>query len=490
MSSNIPSTSFFPTSKRSACDRCREQKLRCPTRENGAQSCIRCVRAGLQCVTGYTKPLGRSVRDVAKTSSKVDAQPPTVPNVDMAPTRPVGMDLAPPESRHVPATMTIEPTSLIADDTSSSQWRLSEGSENDHLLAQDCWPTPTQEDASNSSSLSDALFLSNALTPGNNLNEKDISLFEDSSVLSSLHSPSGMAIAGRMAYSDSIMEEAQQQQQPPPPPSSSLGSVLSGAECDLRLSQLSVDLCRQMQLCMTGSQRWDATNMGPKFSGSPFKFMGKGPDDQSNSNAFGDALCSTSEFLAILQSYGRADAGPSSVGSNHRRTASNTTSRPSIGFVCILNLLSSYLRIIAIFDSLYLRLYELLCCSTTSSPESSAGAGLQILPGLQLAGFSVQHGSFQTKILIQVTQHQFEMIERILGLPAEFRVSDRRDAYPAGLLGDGWARNLLQAVISGHHSEEGATRLPFDWDSAVGSLGSLRMNVMKLRQLLDIQNKE
>lgn len=473
MSSKIPSTSFFPTSKRSACDRCREQKLRCHTRENETQSCIRCVRAGLQCVTGYTKPLGRSVRGVAKVSSKIDAHPATVPTVD----------LAAPESQDTPVTKTIGSTSLTTDNTSLSPWRLPEGSENDHLLAQDCWPTPTQEDATNSSSLSDALFLSNALSPDNNTNERDGYLFEDSSILSSLHSPSELATAGRMTYSDSIIEEAQQQQ------SSSVENVLSRAECDFRLSQLSLKLCRQMQFCMTGSQCWDTTTVDPKASENPFKVMRKGPDGQSNSNAFGDALCSTSEFLAILQSYDRGGAGSSSAGSSHHRTASNTPSRSSLGFICILNLLSSYLRIIAIFDSLYLRLYELLCCSTASSPGSFAEAGLQILPGLQLAGFSVQHGSFQTKILIQATQHQFEMIEKILCLPADFRVSDRRDVYQGGLLGDGWARSLLQAVINGQHSGEGATRLPFDWDPAVGSLGSLRRNVMRVRQFLDLQNK-
>ena len=481
MSSNIPSTSFFPTSKRSACDRCREQKLRCPTRENGTKSCARCIRAGLECVTSYTKPLGRSARDVARMAPKMDAQPATVPDVDMARKRPMSMNLDLPQSRNIPVTTTTESTSLNTDDTSLSPWLLSEGSEKYHFLAQDGWPTPTHEDASNSSSLSNALFLSNDLSPSSNLNERGDSLVEDSSILSSLHSTCELGTTGRTTYPDSIMKETHRRR-----PSGSVESVLSGAECDLRLSQLSLDLCRQMQLCITESHRWDTTTMDRKASENPFNFMRKGADGQSNSNAFGDALCSTSEFLTILQSYGRGDANSSSAGSNNHRTASNATSQPSLDFVCNLNLMSSYLRIIAIFDSLYLRLYELLCYSTTSSAGSFAGAGLQILPGLQLAGFSVQQGSFQTKILIQVTQHQFEMIERILGLPTELRVSDRRDVYPMGLLSDGLAKGLLQVVINGQHSGEGATMLPFDWDPAVGSLGSLRRNVMKVRQMLDM----
>ena len=480
MPSHIPSTSVFPTSKRSACNRCREQKLRCPTRENGTQSCIRCTRAGLQCVTSYSRPLGRSARDVAKPSSKIDAQQATVPTVAMASRETMGMNPHPSESRNTPVTTTMESTSLTADDTSSSPWRLSEVSENDDWLAHDGWPIVTQEDASNSSSPSDALFLSNALSLGNNVNGRDSPRLEESAILSSLHSPS------ELAYPDSFAAEAQQQ--PRQQLSGSVENVLSGAECDLRLTQLSLDLCRQMQLCMTGFQQWDTTTMDPKALENPFRVVRIGPDGQFNSNAFGDALCSTSEFLAILQSYGSGGTSSSAAASNHRRTASDTSSRSSLSFVCILNLLSSYLRIIAIFDSLYLRLYELLCWSTTSFPESFTGAGLQLLPSLQLGSFSVQHGSFQTKILIQATQHQFEMIEKTLGLPAEFRVSDRRDVYPAGLLRDESARSLLQAVIKGQHNGEGATR-SFDWDSTLGSLGSLRRNVMKVRQLLDVQNK-
>ncbi len=57
MSAEGPSISFFPTSRRSACDRCCKQKLRCPARENATQSCLRCVRASLPCTTGYIKPL-------------------------------------------------------------------------------------------------------------------------------------------------------------------------------------------------------------------------------------------------------------------------------------------------------------------------------------------------------------------------------------------------------------------------------------------------
>jgi hypothetical protein len=60
MAFKVPSTSYFPTSKRSSCDRCRKQKLACPPRESTLHPCSRCIRARTECVTGYTRPLGPS----------------------------------------------------------------------------------------------------------------------------------------------------------------------------------------------------------------------------------------------------------------------------------------------------------------------------------------------------------------------------------------------------------------------------------------------
>ncbi|KAI1754841.1 hypothetical protein F4782DRAFT_463242 [Xylaria castorea] len=47
--------------RRTACDRCRELKLRCPRLEEDSSqtSCARCDRAGALCVTGRSRPLGR-----------------------------------------------------------------------------------------------------------------------------------------------------------------------------------------------------------------------------------------------------------------------------------------------------------------------------------------------------------------------------------------------------------------------------------------------
>ena len=56
-------------SKRSACDRCRNQKLRCPREEHSSEACERCIRAGAFCVTSSPRPLGRPSRTDPRSSS-------------------------------------------------------------------------------------------------------------------------------------------------------------------------------------------------------------------------------------------------------------------------------------------------------------------------------------------------------------------------------------------------------------------------------------
>ncbi|OAA61080.1 Zn(2)-C6 fungal-type DNA-binding domain protein [Niveomyces insectorum RCEF 264] len=53
--------------KRSACDRCREKRVRCPRTEQSTSTepCPRCVRAGVACVTGSPGLLGRPRKAVA-----------------------------------------------------------------------------------------------------------------------------------------------------------------------------------------------------------------------------------------------------------------------------------------------------------------------------------------------------------------------------------------------------------------------------------------
>jgi hypothetical protein len=261
-------------------------------------------------------------------------------------------------------------------------------------------------------------------------------------------------------------------------------NIQSRAECDIRLSQLSLDLSRQMQEGVTKPHQGNTAGKDSSPSETPFEVTSKGSADASASNAFGDALRSTSEFLAILLCYDSGVVGKTSsaISMSQRSGVNNDVSRSVVSFAIVLRLLSSYLRIIAIFDGLFHQLYKLQCRSGATSPWLVTG--LQTLPDLRLAGFPVQQGSLQTKILIQAVQHQFELIEKILGLPVELRVSDRREVYHIGLLQNDGAKPLLQALLNGQHGGGGADMIAIDRIHAIDSLESLKENIMKVQQFL------
>lgn len=94
---------------------------------------------------------------------------------------------------------------------------------------------------------------------------------------------------------------------------------------------------------------------------------------------------------------------------------------------------------------------------------------MQPLPGLQLAGFSIQQGGLQIKIMIEVILYQFTTMERLLGLPAELRVATtQQEADNAGRGGGLFGcnqrvRDLLTAVcnMSGGLRDERNVSSPF-----------------------------
>ena len=116
---------------------------------------------------------------------------------------------------------------------------------------------------------------------------------------------------------------------------------------------------------------------------------------------------------------------------------------PAPGIIVTLNLLSVYLQLVVIYDKLFQ-------CLSNQLFDASVGfvAGLETRLGLQLTGFSVQQGNLQIKILMHAILHQFETIESILGLPTEFRVTEKHENY-SGLFEDGRARGLLEAMSNG-----------------------------------------
>jgi hypothetical protein len=221
-------------------------------------------------------------------------------------------------------------------------------------------------------------------------------------------------------------------------------------KCNRRLSSLNVGLSKQLQKYMVIPQSHDCptSDTDPDSPSADDSSTG-GQKESLFSKLLGDALSDTSNFLSIIQSYSPKRTVYYAVTESSSDTTLNTS--PHLGTIIILNLLSVYLQIVMIYDKLFQCFSEELCDVAEGSIT-----GLRELSGLQRAELSAHDGDLQTKILIHAILHQFEMIERILGLPPEFRVTEKRDDG-LGLFGDEHAKRLLEAMSNGkqYHGDIG-----------------------------------
>lgn len=268
--------------------------------------------------------------------------------------------------------------------------------------------------------------------------------------------------------------------QPPGPPQSQPPSATSLRpveppsdilQWDHRLSNLCLRLSTRLQECEAVLGRSGSNaSIGSAYPQS--KETAQQQEHQEavpmwTPNLLGEVLGDTTEYLTFARSYKvlLSEKGPA-IGDG-----------PPIGVIVVLNLLSAYLQLVGIYQRLLQWLYKSLQDTSASSPPSpswpfspaatvsaeSSGStrsgtqeGLQTLPGLQLAGFSIQQGGLQTKIMIDVILYQFTTMERLLGLPADLRVATtQREADIAGRGRDGGlfgcdqrVRDLLTAVCN------------------------------------------
>ncbi|KAI0424000.1 hypothetical protein F5Y09DRAFT_325640 [Xylaria sp. FL1042] len=160
--SHSPAT--VSTSKRTACDRCRGHKLRCPPREFIAQPCGRCTRLGVHCVTTFQCPVGRpgkngitghprrlSQPELTPTSVKLDIAQIPLPAV---PSQPVGDYegyLLRPARNFSPSINAFDSSSLAMFSPLESQYPCSEeldinymnySTPSESLMSLEIWPIP------------------------------------------------------------------------------------------------------------------------------------------------------------------------------------------------------------------------------------------------------------------------------------------------------------------------------------------------------------
>ena len=86
---------------------------------------------------------------------------------------------------------------------------------------------------------------------------------------------------------------------------------------------------------------------------------------------------------------------------------------------------------------------------------------------------------------IHIILHQFDLIERLLGPPADLRVTDKVGVY-SGLLRDDRARALLGAVTNGNRSENDWCWTQVDDNGLPKALSSLRETIKNIQVSLDL----
>ncbi|CAG5181716.1 uncharacterized protein ALTATR162_LOCUS9799 [Alternaria atra] len=195
--------------------------------------------------------------------------------------------------------------------------------------------------------------------------------------------------------------------------------ALSATDCDRRLSELSVDLSRHVGRIKLHDYDHNFDNSGAFPENC----------DHEVQDAIARTLKSNSMFISLIQSYARGTCSAADRMEDVTSTEGNILGSPH-DFLCSLNILSTYIRLISLSDNLFKQIFASIKDDserhTRVEPNGAHARSTipQILPGLQLAGFTVTQSSFQAQILMQAVHHQFETMAQQLGLPAELRVSD------------------------------------------------------------------
>lgn len=437
--------------ERTACDKCRCQKLRCvrdtPANNHALSACRRCVNAGVVCVTSPAKPLRR--HSIRQTQVASDIPLETSPKAKSA----KGMHQKESENIQVPHN---GPLGLKPPRPESSS-RLSP-------------PLPIDKHQEGTLSESD----------GAETNDLNIP-----------HQAEGANYAVQ----------------------SGIGTIeIQCCRLNLSLSQLVMALRTG-----TGSDR-DLRNRSLDIN---FALLGSDENSQkAQTSPINLVLDSTSEFLSILQQCSQAlqnhgspntDPGnglhqisqektevygpskhaevwifhtfmpPASQASSETTATSDFTKRQiaqPFSTSTILNLASCYLHLITIYNVLLQQM-----CVTLQEPSCPSLENLQIVRGQKMAEFRVHDSELQVKILVQVMEHQLELIEKALGLPDQYRL--RSNSYQRPRVADGQDSLECKGVLDGPEAEaflESVMRL--NGQAATQSISSLHHNLDEVLELI------
>ncbi|CAD6590218.1 MAG: hypothetical protein ASARMPREDX12_008655 [Alectoria sarmentosa] len=125
---------------------------------------------------------------------------------------------------------------------------------------------------------------------------------------------------------------------------------------------------------------------------------------------------------------------------------------PPIDMTTVLQLLTCYIRIIHLHSAMYARILDYMLAFPPHKTQHVDSVP-PVFPGMQVGGVSLNRfGTFQVKLLLQISVHVLGEIESSLGLPKEYRVGKRKGGG-TGVLGANVSGGFVQSLM-----KEGAWR--------------------------------
>lgn len=433
--------------KRSACDRCRDQKLRC-RRENGV-TCVRCVRAGATCITSTAKPMGRPLRKPLYDHTEHSHSWMPTPQKTL-------------DNQYSEMTPDTNQQNVFLSVTSPKIDMLQTGPDSTmHFQPQSWDPMMPNMPADSFSTTMDDLFSFLGPPPCGSNGDDLLQGFLDQSTASC--TPENYPLTPR----DSTQQSPGKEYSAPSSESAYHKDPL------LALSKLNHFLIEchfilQNQAC---PPPWRVSMVDSNLA----------RESKLEKNPVGTLLRSTAEYIDIVRTWTKTmsdqttdcEKRKDSLNFYHFQPGTYTLNKPTI-----LIMITTYILFVRMFDVLFSRLIVAL----QEFPNEVAKVSFE--PGFKLAGFSLPQGLLYLKIIVQTFEHQLERIESSLGLPVEYRVYlSERQHDSSGVFGHAKYQSLLKAVMTEALEED-------DWDDEnaepdnQGEVFRLRKKVTKMKELL------
>lgn len=532
------------TSRRSACDRCREHKLRCLRDNSNQEPCRRCSRAGADCITGQALPPGRPIhgarlekRGNNTASSKRQVTTPRDDRILPASSAlPLEIDSNQPNGNDS------SPQSMPQDVSFMTPSSHRDGGDMDYVPSWLGISTDQTHKSQNSASITmnqaeenvsgSALPMADVVnSPGGH---GDALLWMDPGSLdqfglifpgsNELHIPQqdSLEISAMETFRDiglqpgelpmGFHDTQQGTQASTPAVTEALGTPPTADTCEVvrlpdqriacdymqQLSYVNLSLDKLLRRIDTASSPTTLNNLvfphpddypkktitvgdtlllstkfldilnflqpprpfGSFASGASFTPTDSESDSQSTpdqmgtftgspSNVASNSSASCDKSAASARSHNPTHSSGASSATPPRQPAPPVTS-VYLGTPGILLILSCYQQFIRMYSIIFSIVHDTFAVHTLPGFPPSLSA----LPGIGYSEFPVDSGNLQAMLLIQITLHLVGHMEKVLGLPREFRVQEVGGEYD-GILSSEAGLQLLRMVVGDVNVGEG-----------------------------------